>query len=220
VWSDALKNLLIYGGSFDPPHLGHLNTAIHVQEHFHFQSIVFLPCKKSVLKNQIHVDAAFRITMLKLMLNKQPEFSISTREIDRDSPSYMVETLNTYREELGLNYSITLLLGMDAFLSLPRWHQWESILKLSNLLVLKRNETTKQEISNELKLLLRHQQCSKPLELKTNPHGKIVFFDAGDYPISSTEIRRKIQKNEDVRDDLSSDVYNFIKKFHLYTQNT
>lgn len=211
-----MKNLLIYGGSFDPPHLGHLNTAIHVQEYFHFQSFIFLPCKQSVLKHQNYADAASRIAMLELMLKNQPEFSISTREIDRDSPSYMAETLRTYREELGATYSITLLLGMDAFLGLPHWHQWKTILKLSNLLVLKRNTTIEQEIPHELKLLLSRQQCDNPLELKASPHGKIAFFDAGDYPISSTEIRRKIRQNEDVRHDLSSDVYHFIKKFHLY----
>jgi len=210
------ENLLIYGGSFDPPHLGHLNTALNVQDYFHFQSFIFLPCKTPVLKQPTMASAICRMDMLTLMLRNHSEFSIDTQEIDRESPSYMAETLTNYRKKFGSSNSITLLLGMDAFLNLHRWHAWEKIPTLCNLLIMKRQNTPDQEMPEALKPLLLNHQCSNPIALKTHPHGKIAYFDAGQYPISSTQLREKIQLKIDIRDDLDPHVYDYIKNHELY----
>ena len=210
------KNLLIYGGSFDPPHLGHLNIALNVQRHFHFQSFIFLPCKTPVLKQPTMATATSRIDMLKLMLKRHSEFSISTREIDRKSPSYMAETLASYRNELGPSISITLLLGMDAFLNLNRWHAWEKIPGLCNLLIIKRPSELDHKIPNALKSLLLDHQCSNPLVIKNHPYGKIAYFEAGEYFISSTQIREKIQLKIEIHTDLDPVVYDYIRTHRLY----
>lgn len=210
------ENLLIYGGSFDPPHLGHLNTALNVQNYFHFQSFIFLPCKTPVLKQPTMASATSRIDMLKLMLRNHSEFSISTQEIDRESPSYMAETLTSYRKKFGPSNSITLLLGMDAFLNLHCWYAWEKIPTLCNLLIMKRQNTSEQEMPETLKPLLLNQQCRNPLDLKTHTHGKIAYFDAGQYPISSTQLRKNIQSKIKIRDDLDPAVYDYIKHHGLY----
>ncbi len=210
------KNLLIYGGSFDPPHLGHLNTALKVQDYFHFQSFIFLPCKTPVLKQPTMASATSRIDMLKLMLQSHSEFSISTQETDRESPSYMAETLASYRQKTGPSSSITLLLGMDAFLNLHYWHAWEQIPLLCNLLIMKRQNTPEQEIPDALKPLLFNNLCGNPITIKTHPYGKVAYFDAGQYPISSTQLRKKMHLKIDISDELDPNVYHYIKSHGLY----
>ena len=210
------KNLLIYGGSFDPPHLGHLNTALNVQQYVHFQSFIFIPCKSPVLKNTTCATPADRIGMLTIMLKNHPEFSVSTREIDRESPSYMTETLTSYRNEYGPSSSITLLLGIDAFLNLHHWHEWEKIPMLCNLLVIQRKNSPEQETPDALKPLLLNHQCTNPLDLKNCSHGRIAYFDAGQYSVSSTKLRNQLQSNADISDDLVPEVYDYIKSHGLY----
>lgn len=201
-----MNPILIYGGSFDPPHLGHLYTAIAVQQYFHFHQVMFLPCKTPALKAATQCSAMDRLHMLERMIKDNPEFSISTLEIDRDTPSYMSNTLNTLRAQVGPNESITLLLGMDTFLSLGQWHQCEKIPKLCNLLVIQRQGVVSAQkgAQDDLKDILKQ------------PYGKLVYFDAGQYAISSTDIRKKIQSKADVSDVLSAEVEQYIRLHGLY----
>ena len=206
--------MLIYGGSFDPPHLGHLHTALNVQRHFHFDHIFFLPCKQPILKKQTQAKATDRINMLQIMLKEYPEFSISTLEIDRDTPSYMTETLKSLRKEWGNECSITLLMGMDAFVNLNRWHEWEKIPTLCNLLVIQRPQSSKNTTPPTIPAL--EIQSSQDLDLLTTAYGKFTVFDAGEYPISSTEIREKIRLKKDVSEHLPKEVADYIRRHGLY----
>lgn len=205
-----LHNLIIYGGSFDPPHLGHLNTAVAVQNHMQFERFIFLPCKNPVLKMATTASCAQRVQMLKLALKPWPKFEIDLREIDRDTPSFMVDTLQSFRDELGKQVSITLLLGEDAFLQLPQWHRWQTLLQLCHLLVIKRPG-------------VRHE--SMPEELKTrrvtddifnSPHGNIYHYNAGEYDISSSCLRQKMKDGEDVSPYLPEFVYQYINEYNIY----
>jgi nicotinate-nucleotide adenylyltransferase len=206
-----IKHLLIYGGSFDPPHLGHLNTAINVQNYFHFDRFIFLPCKRSVLKKSSHAPASARVEMLGILLKNHPQFSISTEEIDRATPSYMRETLTNFRNKLGPTVSITLLLGMDAYITLPQWFESEKIPTLCNLLIINRHGI--KSVPN----LRFNDTCSDPLDVIKSAHGKIVYFDAGEYSISSTKVRENIQNKVNAMDGLSKELYEYIMSHGLYT---
>lgn len=207
-----MQNILIYGGSFDPPHFGHLNTAINVQRYFHFDQVIFLPCKMPVLKKAAQASAAERVEMLKILLSDHSDFTISTKEIDRKSPSYMSETLKTFRDELGSTISITLLLGMDAYQSLPQWFEAEKIPTLSNLLVIYRQGAQKTILNSLFK-----QISSSPLDLLTSPHGQMAFYDAGNYAISSTQIREKIHSKNKIIDELPLEITEYIQQHMLYS---
>ena len=211
------QNRIIYGGSFDPPHYGHLNTALAVQNSMHFERFIFLPCKIPVLKAATVASSEQRISMLKLALASYPEFVIDTREISRKTPSYMVETLQSFRAELGEDAAITLLIGMDTFIELPQWHSWEQILHLSNLLVIKRAQINEHELPDVLKSLLFVHETVDKSALLTNPSGKIYRFDAGQYAISSSLLRLHIQAGNSVEPFLPADVLQYIKDEGLYT---
>ena len=214
--SSLIKHMLIYGGSFDPPHIGHLNTAINVQKQFHFDKFIFLPCKIPVLKQATSAGTLDRVNMLKLMLQDNPEFSISTQEIERSTPSYMSETLRCFRQKLGAEISITLLLGADAFCNFNQWHHWTKIPTLCNLLIIMRPGIKPANWPEPLSALLLQHQCMDPLDLLQSPFGKIAYVDAGQYPISSTDLRHTLKNINNKTNYLTKTVYDYIQKHQLY----
>ncbi|RUR19768.1 nicotinate-nucleotide adenylyltransferase [Legionella sp. km535] len=210
-----MHSIAIFGGTFDPVHNGHIETSITLQNYYQFNSYYFLPCKIPAIKPPAHASNEQRIEMLKLALKKLPEFSIDLREINRDSPSYMVETLQSFRKDYP-HASISLIIGYDSFLSLPQWYQWNQIKELANLVVINREHYKRTPVPEALAhLIAANKNCSKK-ELLNSESGIICFFDAGDYAISSTDIRNKLKQNLDVNKELPKKVYEYIKLWALY----
>lgn len=216
-----MKNLIIYGGTFDPVHQGHINTALAVQTHFHFDCFYFLPCRIPLLKDDAHASAEHRLAMLRLALAELPSnlnFQIDCTEIERETPSYMVTTLAQLRQKLGGELPITLLLGQDTFHQLPAWHQWEKLLDLCNLLIIRRPSVPAQ-LSNALQSLLQHHETKESGLLLTKKAGVIQQFDAGQYAISSTQIRKQLHQGDQISNDiLPASVMAYINRQGLYRQ--
>jgi len=211
-----VNNIIIFGGSFDPPHNGHLNTALAVQKSFHFDHFIFLPCKQPILKDATLASAQQRVTLLELALADHPEFKIDTREINRESPSYMVTTLTDLRKELGNNTAITILIGLDAFLQLPQWHEWEKILTLANLLVIDRPGSN-YKLPPILKNLLLTNEIFDKKRLLTQSCGAIYRYNAGQYPISSSWLRKEIKEGRTIKPYVPTRVFEFLQTNNIYT---
>ena len=111
-----MHSIAIFGGTFDPIHNGHILTSLAIQKSFQFSSYRFIPCKVPAIKPASTASTEQRIHMLRLALKNYNQFEIDLREIKRDTPSYMVETLKSLRKDYPYA-SITLILGFDAFLS-------------------------------------------------------------------------------------------------------
>lgn len=157
-----MHNIAIFGGSFDPIHNGHLQVSLSIQQHFKFDTYIFLPCKMPTIKPPTLANNDQRIEMIHLAIKDFPEFKMDLREIERPTPSYMVETLESFRAELP-NDSISLIMGYDAFLSLPRWYQWEKIITLSNLIIINRLEFSHLHPSKTMEKFLKEHQVLKNL---------------------------------------------------------
>ncbi|MFY7697489.1 MAG: nicotinate-nucleotide adenylyltransferase [Legionella sp.] len=211
-----MNNVVIFGGTFDPPHLGHLNTAINVQSIFNFDNFFFLPCKSPVLKKTTGASVEQRLQMLKLALSSYEKFKIDEQEMRRKEPSYMFDTLTNYRRQWGKNIAVTLLLGYDAFLQLPQWYRWTELSTLANLLIISRPLTNTTELTVELAQFVACANTNNLNDLFSNRAGKIFFYDAGCYAISSTEIRQCISENKDISTYLPITVYEYIKNNSLY----
>jgi nicotinate-nucleotide adenylyltransferase len=127
----------------------------------------------------------------------------------------MVDTLQSFRLE-DKNASLTLIMGYDAFLSLPKWHQWEKILQLANIIVINRTQFLPNTVPKTISQLLSQYEDENPLHLLNTTAGLISFFDAGNFDISSTEIREKLKENKKINDCLPIEVYQYIKLQGLY----
>lgn len=207
------NTILLFGGTFDPVHHGHMRTVQAVQDHWQFDRVIFLPCKIPVLKDQAQASPQQRLDMLHLALADYPDypFECDARELQRDGPSYTVTTLEEYRRELGPLPSITWLMGMDSFLSLPRWHRWQVLPDMAHLLVMTRAGYPDPQ-STLLQHELRARLTTDENALRQQPHGLIATVDAGSYDISSSAIR---QQNND---NLPTAVQKYIKQHSLYTR--
>ncbi|MGC1182265.1 nicotinate-nucleotide adenylyltransferase [Legionella sp.] len=210
-----MDSLAIFGGTFDPIHNGHLQTSLNIQTHFKFDSYVFLPCKIPITKPPPLANTQQRIKMIQLAIKDYPSLNIDLREITRDSPSYMVETLESFRLEFP-QAAITLIMGYDSFSLLPTWYQWKKLITLGNILVINRNDFYRPQLSELLQNFLKKYQCKEKTAILKNQSGAIFFFNAGYYEISSTKIREEIKQGKEVDSKLPKAVYHYIRDEGLY----
>lgn len=214
-----MPDIAIYGGTFDPIHNGHIKTAIAIQNYFHFDRLLFLPCKVPVLKDKAQASATQRIDMLRIALaeqKKENHFDLDLTEINREGPSYMIDTLKSFRQRFGDDLSITMIIGQDSFNQLPQWHLWEELITKANILVIDRPGSNKNPESASLKQLVINHETHSPEQIKNQAFGLIYRFNAGDYDISSTKIREAIRSNHGLNDLLPSSVLEYIKTQQLY----
>lgn len=217
--NNILQNMIIFGGSFDPPHIGHINIANNILKQFQFDKFIIMPCYQQVLKTQHISSPQDRLAMLKLAFSSN-NFVIDTAEITQKAPSYTVNTLKTLRQKYGKEFPITLLIGMDSFVTFDKWHEWKQILNLANLMVVNR-KTDNYDLNENLKEIVTPLMTDDPNKLLTSPYGLIGFVDAGDYNISSTELRQMLAESKinsnNYQNFLSKAVFDYIKKHNLYT---
>ncbi len=155
--------------------------------------------------------------MLKLALLDYPAFEIDTRELTRTTPSFMIDTLDSFRDEFGYTMSITLCLGMDAFMLLPQWHAWQKILKRCHLLIIERAKMSEESLPEVLKSIVLAHEIFDKNTLMAHTHGKIYRFDAGYYPISSSWLRSQLLAGYSIERYVPAPVYQYIKDQALYT---
>lgn len=210
-----MHSIAIFGGTFDPIHNGHLQTSLNIQAHFQFDTYIFLPCKIPTIKPPAFANNQQRVKMIELAIKDYPTLKIDLREIERNTPSYMVETLESFRLEYP-EAAITLIMGYDSFISLPHWYQWEKLITLANILVINRDEFAKQEIPEIMKTFLKTHQSNNQKAILKHQAGTVFLFDAGHYVISSTAIREEIRLKKDVSLKLPREVCQYIKDEGLY----
>lgn len=204
----------LLGGTFDPIHLGHIQIADIVFQALQLESVKFIPCKDPILKPAANASAEQRLAMLQKALAEFRYFDIDTRELDRKTPSYMVETLRSIKAEQP-EKALCLILGADAFAQLAKWHEWQQIPLLCHIIVVNRPEAPL--VSDQaLKNLLESNQVAHPDEMFAEDSGKILVIKIPDIPISSTEIRQAIQQGQAPIDNLPLEVWEYVRQAGLY----
>jgi len=122
----------VFGGTFDPPHIGHLAIAHAALEELPLDRLLFVPARRSPLKERAPVASdADRLAMLEAAIGGEPRFGVSRVELERAGPSYTVETLERLRDQ----GTLFLILGGDAFAELARWRRPEQISELATIVV-------------------------------------------------------------------------------------
>lgn len=208
------EGFAIFGGSFDPIHLGHIQTAKNIQDMFHFKRMIFMPCGQGVFKGSLHASNIDRLAMLRLALKNLPDIEVDTREMHRTGPSYTILSIEELRKENLTNIPMTWIMGEDAFQSFDKWLRFEDILSLVNLIILARPQL-KKEFSKSLKRIIKNHQTINPEDLKKFPCGKIFFYSQSQYAISSSQIRQEILQGI-LPSGLDPHVWEYIQIHHLY----
>lgn len=208
------KKIGIFGGTFDPIHIGHLRMALELKEQLGLDEMRLLPCHQPPHRDAPQVSSAQRVEMLRIALQDCPELQLDERELQRDKPSYTYDTLLELRAELGSEVSLVLCMGEDAFAGLPNWYCWQELIRLAHIVVIARSGWAIPDSGDARDLLNKHQRELKSLDCE--PAGSIVLQSPRLLPISATEIRQQIQAGKSAQFLVPDAVWNYIKANQLY----
>ncbi|MDE8602387.1 nicotinate-nucleotide adenylyltransferase [Marinomonas sp. RSW2] len=205
----------IMGGTFDPIHNGHLRTAVEVLDRYQYSELRLIPCFQPVHKGRPSVSPQQRLEMAKLAISSDSRLRVDSREMDREGPSYSVDTLRDIRSEIGPNKSLIMVLGMDSFLSLPTWQNWQKLIQYSHLLVVSR-PGWEPDLISELSAFCENYRAASSHELQCAPSGRVWFETLTPLGISSSMIRALACKNESIAYLLPEPVQKYIEQHQLY----
>jgi len=201
----------VFGGTFDPVHYGHLRAVIEVGEIFNLDHVRLIPNLTPPHRGEPSAPPKRRLEMLRLATQNLSGVVLDTRELDREGPSYMVDTLRSLCDDCA-GQSLLLCIGVDAFNGLSGWHRWTELFDHAHLVVM-----TRPGYLNQLQngfLSARH--VFEQAELRRHKAGKLWFQPITELDISASAIRTLIAEKRDPRFLLPDAVLDYIHRHHLY----
>ena len=205
----------ILGGTFDPIHYGHLRTALDVQQALSLDEVRFIPCGEPPHRNKPLAEPLQRLAMVRAAIAGQEKFTVDDREIRREGPSYMVDTLASLKRDFK-DESFCLILGTDAFNGLDQWHQWQRIFDFANIVVMRRPAIDGQRKLNKRVFSdVKHRLLDKEALIKKQ-NGGLCFVSVTQLDISGTSIRKQWQQGHDIQFFLPDAVLTLIQQQNIY----
>ena len=195
----------IYGGSFDPVHLGHLKTATSLKTELHLDHLFLLPCCEPVHKVGLKYSSNDRLKMLNLAIDNFSTLEIDSREISRGGGSYMIDTLRELKR-IYKDEPICLIIGMDSYLKIKTWKDWQEFSKLVHMVILQRQGFDLIDSS-----LGSFQTTKEVQQLKLESNGLLYFSNCPKINISSSDIRSRIAANQNLNDLLPESVISYLR---------
>ena len=170
--------LMLFGGSFDPVHIGHREVATAAQQQLGADQVVWLPNYRSPLKSVSHTSAEQRQHMLELMLahSQQASWQLDLHELLSSVPCYTINSLRRWRQQLGPNQPLVFLIGQDSLQQLSQWRDWQQLTDFAHLAVVSR--TFWDISSTELRTALADQ---RPLDDWLDPPIRDYILKLGLY---------------------------------------
>ena len=208
----------IFGGTFDPIHYGHLRTAFELVEALRLTELRFMLCGVPPQREAPVASAEDRLAMVRAATEAQHGFVVDDREIQREGPSYSVDTLSELRAEFP-DRSLCLIVGMDVFLSLPKWYQWREILHLAHVVVAHRPGWRAPGLG-PLGELLADRGTARVGELHDSLAGSIFIHAVTQLEISSSGIRTLVAGGADPRFLMPDAVRQLIADTGCYSDST
>jgi nicotinate-nucleotide adenylyltransferase len=210
----------IFGGTFDPIHYGHLRLAEEIAEGAKLAEVRFLPSGTPPHRARPGASAADRVAMAKLAVAGNDRFTVDERETRRVGPGYTFDTLTELRQELGLQRSLVLLLGADAFLEFCTWHRWRSLFGLAHVVVAYRPgfpiDTWQARMPEPLAREYAERSMQEPLAVHLAPAGGIAAVSMTGLDISATFVRNALLGGASARYLLPDTVLDYIRSHALY----
>ncbi|GGJ83596.1 putative nicotinate-nucleotide adenylyltransferase [Lentibacillus kapialis] len=186
-----MKRIGILGGTFDPPHIGHLIIAEEVRETLNLEEVWFIPSYEPPHKQKAHVNSETRVEMVERAISGNPHFRISTIEVNRLGKSYTFDTMKALTDE-NPDVQFYFIIGADMVEYLPYWNHIDDLLNLVMFVGVKR----------------------RGYAFKTDY--PILEVDVPLIELSSTDIRQRALKNKSIKYMVNSGVEAYLKEKHLY----
>ena len=194
----------ILGGTFNPPHIGHLVMAQEALDQLDLDRVVFMPVAVPPHKEaRDDIGAEGRVELCELAVDDEERLAVSTLEVDRGGASYTVDTLRVLHD-LEPEHELIFIVGGDMAQSLPSWREPEAILGLARLAVAEREGVRREDIARRLDSL--------------HSGDRVVFFDMPRIDVSSSAIRRRVAEGRPIRYLVPDRVAAAIAERGLYRQ--
>ena len=194
----------VFGGTFDPVHVGHLMVAEDARVELGLDTVLFITAGEPWLKAGWPLSAAHhRVEMVRRAVLDNPGFRESSMEVDRPGPSYSVDTLEALREGLAGDVDLFLLVGLDALRELTQWHRPERIFKLSTVVGIARPGAEKID-----------RDALDPIDLQAGQD--VVILDKLLVNVSSSDIRSRVSAGQSIRYLVPETVEEYISEHGLY----
>lgn len=204
--------LIVFGGTFDPVHIGHLQAVTRLCESLSATNVIWLPVGEPPHRSSPIASAQHRVAMLQLAIAAQPLFTIDAREINRVGPSYSILTLSELRAEHP-HRTLCLAVGLDAALNLPSWHRWEEIFDLAGVAVMHRPGWT---LPNPLPDWWRQRETGDGVMPSPGSTGWIKSVEVPPVDVSSADIRSDLAKKKSVEMKVPLAIAQYIREHQLY----
>ena len=209
----------LFGGTFDPIHYGHLRLAEEMASALNLREVRFIPAAQPPLRAAPRTSAAHRVEMVRRAITGNSRFVLDEREVRRAElqagPSYTVDTLSELRAEVGSEQPLYWLLGADAFINLPSWHEWRRLFELAHIGVAERPGTLLQQtLADDLRSEMAMRNVSDLANITAA--GTISIVPMTPLAISARRIRAALIAQTSVRYLLPDDVLDYIQHQHLY----
>jgi len=188
----------LVGGTFDPPHWGHVLLAESIRDYLDVGKVLFIPAFIPPHKqNEKMSSAEHRVNMLQLLVDNNPGFGIDTREIDRQGISYTIETVRDMKKEMNLSSEdIGFLIGADNYIDLDTWKEPDALVEECKVLVAERPDI--------------------PVQHESRFADQVMFVDLPKIEISSTTVRNRIRAGKSIRYYVLPSVEKYIHDHALY----
>lgn len=212
----ARRRIGLLGGTFDPPHVGHLALARSARDGLALHEVRFVPTGRSWQKAGAGATPQQRLDMVRLLLAGVPAHEglvVDDREVRRDGPTYTVDTLAGLRAELGPDTLLVWLLGSDQLRNLHTWHRWRELFAHAHVAATARGPDALAGLPAEVEAEL---QARGRDALPDAPAGSIVLFTMPPVPVSATALRAQLARGEPAAGLSPPAVLDYIGSNRLY----
>ena len=201
--------VILFGGSFDPIHNGHLSVAAYAFEHLRADRLFFIPARRSPHKSAgPSADGQARSEMIRRAISGKEGFSVSDCELQRPEPSYTFDTVRQFRDQFGSDADLFWLIGADAINDLDKWYRIDELLGLCRLCIMYRGGLKRPDLQRLIPIFGATRVRQLENDVLPTP-----LIDA-----SSSEIRSRIASGKPVDELLPEKVAAYIQKEGLYTE--
>ena len=207
----------IFGGTFNPIHIGHLRVAEEVREALELERIIFVPSYLPPHKElSYNVTGARRLEIVKMALKSNAFFEVSSFEVDSGGSSYSIKTIEHIRELYGCTPYF--ILGRDAFNEISSWYQVQRLFDLCHFAVMSRPGATECPLGDVLGEEAPRFQAT-PRGFINELGNEIVFVEVTAYAVSSSRIRELCKKGRSIRYLIPEEVHDYIRKERIYSED-